>query len=198
MTLNSDELHQLWRISKSFNQVAIEAFCESTPVGTDNESMSDDELKAHRELRKALHDGRFIAIGFPEPKRIGDQPVEIPREAWAPDPTDFQLEIGPGVLGLWPYQDSHFCEVRIAPTAEHLTRTGGRSSLGNLLTKAINELVSEGQIDVSRRQNEHFKMIRERAIQLFPTNKAEIRKSDKRTAAKYFSPIFNDLKDGRK
>jgi hypothetical protein len=196
MTLNSDELHQLWRISKSFNQVAIEAFCEGTPVGTDNESMSDDELKAYKELRKALHDGRFFGIGFPEPKRIGDQPVVIPKEAWAPDPTGFQLEIGPGVLGRWPYEDSDFCEVRIAPTAEHLTRTGGRSSLGNLLIKAIEELVSEGKIDVSRAQKDHFQMIRERAILLFPRNKAEIGKSHDRTVAKYFSPIFNGLKEG--
>lgn len=195
MTLNSDELHQLWRISKSFHEVAVEAFCDSAPTKNENVSVSDDEIKANRELRKALHDGRFFGIGFPEPKRIGDQPVVIPKEAWAPDPTGFQLETGPGVLGRWPYEDSYFCEVRIAPTAEHLTRTGGRSSLENLLTEAIKDLVSEGQIDVSRAQNDHFQMIRERAILLFPKNKAEIGKSHDRTVAKYFSPIFNRLKD---
>jgi hypothetical protein len=158
--------------------------------------MSDEELNAFKSLRDALLDGRFFGIGFPEPKRPGDYPLQIPHDAWAPEPEALRLGF-PDVWGRLPYGTSSFCEVRIAPTAEHLTRTQGRPTLAPILTKAIYQMADDGEIDTSKKQTAHFPQVRQRAKQMFPSHKDEIDRAKDRTISKYFSSIFNNLSSGR-
>ena len=72
---------------------------------------------------------------------------------------------------------------------------GGRPTLKNILEGAIERLSMEGLVDIAKDQNEHFDPIRNNAIHLYPSHKAQIQKASERTISKYFSPIYNDLKD---
>lgn len=193
MKLSDEELLTLWKHSRDFHNTALRAFGRNIPKRSKDESITVAEIDALRALRVALHDGRFIAIGFPEPRRHGDRALLIPREAWAPDTTGFELEIGPGVLGYWHYNGLAYCEVRIAATPDHLTRTRGRPTVKPLFEEAIRTMIDRGEVDPSRTQKSHFKRIRQVTEELFPMQKARIKQTSDRSIAGFFQPFFNDL-----
>tara|TARA_R110002049_G_scaffold67111_1_gene174500 strand:- start:361 stop:732 length:372 start_codon:yes stop_codon:yes gene_type:complete len=122
----------------------------------------------------------------------------IPREAWLPDPTGFQLLIGPDVLGRWSYGDYIFCEVRIATSGKHITKSGGRDTLQFIFEDTLSQMVENHEIDTSKTQVAHFDAIRDRGAGLYPMHKAKIHRSGDRVIAKYLSPVFNELLDSKK
>lgn len=193
MDLTGKELTELWTRSEPFVKVALKDFGREGSHNWAEKEFLEEDIEALRKLRLALLDGRYIATGFPEPKRYGDLAIQIPKEAWAPDTSGWQLEIGPGVLGQWVVDGLTICNVRIAVSAHHLTKSGGRPTLGPILRGSINHMVEEKLIDVSKPQKSYFEAIRATAIDLYPMHKAEIEKASDRTISKYFSPVFNSL-----
>lgn len=198
MKLTSNELTKLWGLSHTFSRVAVQAFGKNIPKEDANGHITNAEIAACHDLRAALCDGRYIGIGFPEPKRFGDFAVLIPRDAWLPDPTGFQLLIGPDILGRWSYGDHSFCDVRIATSAKHITKSGGRDTLQFILEDTLSQMVKNNEIDTSKTQVSHFDVIRRRAAGLYPMHKAKIHKSGDRVISKYLSPVFNKLLDSNK
>ena len=192
MISDGEELLRLWEGSESFEKVAVRAYGQNIPVRAGGESISDEELEAYKALRDALIDGRFIGIGFATPKRFGDHPIQIPKEAWVPDPPALRLGF-PDVFGGLPYGAHYFAEVRVLATAKHLIQSGGRPTFERIFTLAIEQMAAAGEIDVAKHQTEHFPRIRQRAQEMFPLHKAEIEGARPRTIAKYFSPFYNDL-----
>ena len=192
MISDGEELLRLWEGSENFEKVALRAYGQDTPLRAEGESISDEELDAFKALRDALIDGRFIGIGFAAPKRLGDHPIQIPKEAWVPDPSALRLGF-PDVFGGLPHGADYICDVRVLATAKHLTKTDGRPTFERIFTLAIKQMAKDGEIDVGRKQTSHFPAVRQRAVQMFPLHKAEIDGASTRTIAKYFSPIFNSL-----
>lgn len=192
MISDGEELLRLWEGSESFEKVAVRAYGQNIPVRGEGESISDEELEAYKALRDALIDGRFIGIGFATPKRFGDRPIQIPKDAWVPDPPALRLGF-PDVFGGLPYGTHYFSEVRVLATAKHLTQTDGRPTFERIFTLAIEQMALDGEIDISKTQTSHFPKVRQRANQMFPLHKAEIDGARPRTISKYFAPIFNKL-----
>jgi hypothetical protein len=197
MELSNNEITKLWGLSHRFSRVAVQAFEKNIPKEDENGNITNAEIAACHDLRAALCDGRYIGIGFPEPKRFGDFAVLIPRDAWLPDPTGFQLLIGPDILGRWSYGDHSFCEVRIANSAKHIIKTGGRDTLQFIFKDVLDQMVENDEIDTSKTQVAHFVAIRERATALYPMHKVKIQGSVNRVISKYLSPIYNKLKDNK-
>jgi hypothetical protein len=193
MELSSNEITKLWGLSHTFSRVAVQAFGKNIPKEDANGNITNAEIAACHDLRAALCDGRYIGIGFPEPKRYGDNAVLIPRDAWLPDPTGFQLLIGPDILGQWSYGDHSFCEVRIATSAKHIVKTGGRDTLQFIFETVLDQMVENDEIDTSKTQVAHFDAIRERGTALYPMHKVMIQGSSNRVISKYLSPVFNKL-----
>lgn len=197
MITDGEELLRLWEGSESFEKVAVRAYGQNIPVHAKGESISDEELEAYKSLRDALIDGRFIGIGFATPKRFGDRPIQIPKEAWVPDQPALRLGF-PDVFGGLPYGADYFCDVRVLASAQHLTKTDGRPTFERIFTLAIEQMAMDGEIDVAKNQTAHFSKVRLRAKQMFPLHKAEIEGASRRTIAKYFAPFFNSLAHPKK
>ncbi len=193
VTADRLKLTELWTRSDVFAKVAWESFGEKAPIPEEAMKTSDKELEAYVKLRRALHDGRYIGIGFADPRRHGDLAMQIPKAAWAPNKTGFELEIGPVCFGHWKFEGLYYLDVRIAPDSKHLTKSGGRPTLGPIINDSILQMKPGGEIDVSKTQVSHFDQIRETAAKLYPMHKAEILKSKDRTIAKYFSKFFNEI-----
>lgn len=194
MMTDSEELLRLWEASKSFEKVAALAFGQGIAKRPKDENATDKRQAAFEALRDALIDGRFVGIGFASPKRFGDRPVQIPKEAWLPDPAFLRLGF-PDAFGGLRFGSHYFCEIRVLATARHLTQTEGRPTFERIFTLAIEQMANDGEIDISNAQTSHFPQVRQRAIQLFPLHKAEIEEASPRTISKYFSRIFNSLKN---
>ena len=197
MELSRQELTDLWEISLSFSQTARKVFREEIGPEDTAEVIANKDYAANRKLNAALSEGRYFAIGFAEPKRYGDLAHLVPSEAWSPDPTGFRLIDWPDFLERWTYDGFVFCDVRIATSAKHLAKTGGRDSLKPFFKDAIGRMVSEGRIDMSKSQTSHFEAVRNLAADLYPMHKDKILKAKDRTVGKYLSPFFNKLQNHR-
>jgi len=193
MELSRQELTDLWEASLTFSQTARRFFRDRILPEDTADGIADKDYAANRKLNVALSEGRYFAIGFAEPKRFGDLAHLIPPDAWSPDPTGFRIIDWPDVLERWTYDDFVFCDVRIATSAKHLAKTGGRDSHKPFFEDAISRMVSDGRIDISKSQTSHFDSVRNLAADLYPMHKDKILKANDRTVGKYLSPFFNRL-----
>lgn len=194
MELSRAEITSLWQISQTFTETANRDFRDVILPDDPQDVIADKGYAACRKLNEALQVGRYFAIGFAEPRRFGDSPVAIPSKAWEPDPTGFRIIDWPDFFEKWSYEQFVFCDVRIAASARHKIKTGGRDTLRPIFNDAITQMANDNEINTSKEQKTHFDAVRSKSIELYPMHKAHISKASNRTVAKYFSPIYNELK----
>lgn len=139
------------------------------------------------------------AVAFQPPRKLEDVPVVVPKSAWN---GTFKWE-----RSQVNFQSIEFIEVRVTTSkiwkqvVEKFafdTKQKGRPSMQHVLSQVINELVREGNVDLSRSIASHIPIIRKSVELLAKNQKMQKTVLGDETIRKAFSPIFKGLKGSRK
>lgn len=156
MPMSENERLSLWKNGQTFSALATVHFkSRDIPQFPSTQSDFDEQTARLNRLNDGLLAGKFIAFGFPEPKRIGDVPHIIPRDAWEPDEMNRNL-VEVSMNNRLEYDGLYFTDIRVVSPQSQIIKTDGRPTLGPILTDISTEMKNAGDIDVSRQQKDHF------------------------------------------
>ena len=157
----------------------------------------EKQLKAN--ILGYIKNGHLHGFGFEPPRKLASIPVAIPKEAWA-GKCDW-------AAGTLHYRGLNFADVHLTTNRlrneilerGHVdtpeTRAPGRPSVAPAIEAAFHALLKTGDIDPAASQMSHYPKVR-KWIELnhpdVPVSPAHM--SDK-TIQKYFSKLFNALKE---
>lgn len=160
------------------------------------------QSKLRANILRYIEQGHLHGFGYELPRKLENEPVAIPKEAWAG-----KCNWDKGSLS---YRGLEFVDVRLTTNRirnEILARGSvdttppnavGRPSVKAEILAAIHALHEAGEIDPTKSQKSHFP----KALRWLELNRPDMYPAPKtisyETFRKYFAPFFRDLKENRK
>lgn len=149
-----------------------------------------------------LKNGSLIAYGFEAPRRMDDDPKEIPARLWSGRPDWDKAMLSAEGLA--------FVEVRVLtkkqrrqlldlpPEGAANSKPKGRPGVGQNISDAFRALEAAGKVDTGRPARAHFDLVRNWLAEHRPDMKPPGSDLNEETIRKHFSPLFNDLRKPNK
>lgn len=184
------------------NQSMLERFVQSMHKANELDRPKRALLdKAKQCVSSRLHSGQYRAFGFDRPRTLETQPVQLPKEVWANNPTFAHSKVR--------FQSMVFTNVRVRMVREdndplltaslaHSHSKPGRPTIKEDVEFVFTAMENRGLVDAKRPANSHFEIVRRLLSKFFPDRYVDPDKPTNEGIRPHFSPLFRELKKSRK